>query len=340
MPLSNNYLIDNFSGTSTPNWTPREGVWSVANGEYRANFSDAVTQANNFIAKDLVFECDIMLGSNFDSGMTLRSVDGLDGYFILFRRGDNAIWVRDFHKELVIERANNVGIVANTWTRIRIIMIKDRLLVYYNNVQAPQIDMKTNTYDIRSNFFLRSWFNETAYRAMRLYELKDFYAETLDQLLLTKWIPYKGNFTIENERIRSAGDAIDLLIANTEDMSDFRLEASLRIDDNRDSGFMLRSSTGWNEDGFYVAFDARNSTCTIFDLTGMSSIHNNHATNLNISRMVFFHVTIICSGNSIQVFVNDAQIINTTSSRFSSGKVGIRSFHNQCDFDNIIIRKI
>ena len=192
-----------------------------------------------------------------------------------------------------------------------------------------------------AGLFLRSWNNETAYRAVRLYELKDFYEETFDQLLLTKWIPYCGNRSINNERISISGNELQIAIANTGDMSDFVIEADIRIDGNGDCGFVVRSDNVWNGDGYYIAFSAQDRSCFIWEHNGGQGVANRSATDLNIPRNVFHHVKIICYKEDILVYLNDmiTPIITAYSTTMRSGRIGIRSLNTACQFDNFSIKR-
>jgi hypothetical protein len=345
MSTSNNYLIDNFSPvTSMMNWERNPfSAWQMISNEFRCDGSAiAYASAAKFSAKDLVFECDIKVSPNYDAGVTIRSTDGEDGYFISVRPAENTIKVFDLPKNSLVLAEGNVTIAANEWKHLRVIMIKDRLLVYYDNMMLPIINFITNTYYLNDGLFLRSYFNQVAYRQVKVYEIKDFFMETLDKKLLTKWIPYKGGVSIVDDMISSPGSSINILTANTKDLNNFSIEADIKIDGNGDCGFMLRSFNVASEDGYYVGFNANEQRCYIYELNGGNGVTNREALNINITQSVFFHAQVICNGNNIFVYLNDDEtpIISATSTSFKTGKAGIRSYYVNSYFDNIRIYTI
>ena len=340
MSLSNNFLIDNFPSSSTLNWNPISGNWIIINGEYQTNgILEAITQASNFSAKDIVFECDLKLGLTGDAGISIRSTTGNNGYFITFRPGNNDIQVYDLPNLLAY--ANNAGIAANDWKHIRIIMSGNNLLVYYDDMNIPKIKLNDNIYTGSGGLFLRSWENQTSYRMVKMYELNNFFSDTNDKQLLTKWIPYKGEmFDIISERIYASGGT-HLSIANMDNIDDFILDAGIRFDSNDGCGFMLRTNDATLEDGYYVDFSPANSRIYIYELYGGNGVVNPEAINITISKYEFHHVRIICYKEDILVYFDNmlTPIITATCTTVLSGRIGIRSYGAECYFDNFTIKE-
>jgi len=94
------------------------------------------------------------------------------------------------------------------------------------------------------------------------------------------------------------------------------------------------------EDGYYIDFNVQNESCFIYELNGGNGVLNGSASNLNILKSVFFAVRIECNNDSIKVYLNNSIIISATSNSFDAGHIGIRSYGNECYFDNIKITKI
>jgi len=336
---SNNYLIDNFNNAS--NWQVIEGSWSIApNGVYTAGYNNAITGAINFTAKNLVFECEIDITAYGDAGVHILSYDSSNGLYLSFRPAENKLVLYDSEPFNIIASVNLT--ITSGWKRLRVIMLKDRFTAYYDNMQVPILDCITGIHLFHSfgKVFLRSYYNQASYRKLKIYELNTFNTDTFDQLLPTKWIPYKGDFTIDNGRLINTGGNMSTFIANSDYYDNFILEADLSIDGSGNCGFFIRNTDPINDVGYFISFSSASNQCTVYSQNGI--VEN---ASVTINTNVFHHIRIICSVYILIIYFNNMDMVSplliaNIGYNNPTGRFGVHTYYTPCKFDNVYIRSI
>jgi len=333
---SNNYLIDNFSNAS--NWQVATGTWSYSNGEYYTpGNSNAYTGTTVFTAYDIVFECDIQVSSTGDAGVQIRSSSssGTDGYYVSIRPAENALALFDVAAYKLTSVSCNI--TPNSWQRIRVIMIGNKLTAIYGKTQLTVLNYTHGAYE-SGRVFLRSYYNQTSYKNVKIYGLNMFNTDTFDQLLPTKWIPYKGDFTIDNERLINTGGNMSTFIANSDYYDNFILEADLSIDGSGNCGFFIRNTDPINDVGYFISFSSASNQCTIYNQNGSIG-----GASVAISTNVFHHIKIICFENHKYIYFNNMHtpiLVATNDNYYTTGRFGIHTYYTACKFDNITIKNL
>lgn len=212
---------DNFDDGNWDGWVIYNGGFYIQNGEFFITYSEgcsdfkAVQTATKF--SDFTYETNIQLNSNKDNAGVLFRVTNpsngvntyngyyagisAEGYVVLGKA--NGSWT-----EL---RKVATTVSGSKWHKLKVVAYKSNIKVYFDNMEAPIIDINDNSFS-QGSIGVRSWNTPVKYDNVSVKEYKVIDPSSVDKIKMSKKMNFKVRPNPSNGLINVdySGDISDL----------------------------------------------------------------------------------------------------------------------------------
>lgn len=188
--------------------------------------------------------------------------------------------------------------------------------------------------------FVSSVFQYSAKAAVNK-KIPDYFSDHFDKTIINdKWNVIEGPWRIDSGKLTVSQGAGYKAIANNTTVQDFTLETDLSLaDKNGDAGVLFRVNSAVpgadNVKGYYVGMTG-NGTGAVFLGRMNNSWNELKRSSVAINPNTAYHLKVSAVGNKIQVYLNDALVLEQIDSTFTSGSIGVRMYNSQPTYDNFM----
>ncbi len=332
---------DTFVDSGTGKWTVYDGTWEIVDGNYTVNAGPGYKSvANGTNYSSLTVEADVMASAGGDAGLIFRASnfvfgrDAYSGYYAgINTNGSVILWkTENGWTELA---ATPAEITPNTWHHIKVVASGILIQIYLTDMDTPKITVTDTSYSSGA-IGLKSF--QSASKFKNVTAKSTFYEDFKNGS--KSWDVIDGNWSVApGEYAVNSGPGYKSIAMDT-NFGDFTYEADVNIaTENGNSGLIFRgSSFGIGVDayfGYYAGLGSRESV--ILGLTNGSDWIPLSSTPMKIPTNTWLHMKVETAGSSIKVYVNNMVTpkIAVKDSTYSSGSIGVRSYHTKARFGTI-----
>ncbi|MEH7308756.1 family 16 glycoside hydrolase [Neobacillus drentensis] len=174
-------------------------------------------------------------------------------------------------------------------------------------------------------------------------KIPDYFADHFDKTIINdKWDVIEGPWGIDSSKLTVSKGAGYKAIVNNTTVEDFTLETDLSLaDKNGDAGVLFRVNSAVpgadNVKGYYVGMTA-NGTGSVFLGRMNNSWNELKRSAVTINPNTTYHLKVSAVGSKIQVYLNDALVLEQIDSTFTKGSIGVRMYNSLPTYDNFMAR--
>ncbi|MEH7333910.1 family 16 glycoside hydrolase [Neobacillus drentensis] len=172
-------------------------------------------------------------------------------------------------------------------------------------------------------------------------KIPDYFSDHFDKTIINdNWKIIEGPWGIDSGKLTVSKGAGYKAIVNNTTVQDFTMETDLSVaDKNGDAGVLFRVNSAVpgadNVKGYYVGLTA-NGTGSVF----LGRMNNNWTelkrSAVSINPNTSYHLKVSAVGSKIQVFLNDALVVEQNDSTYISGSIGVRVYNSLPTYDNFM----
>jgi AbrB family looped-hinge helix DNA binding protein len=328
---------DTFVDTGTGKWITYGGNWEIVDNYYKVNAGPGYKSvANGTNYSSLTVEADVM-ASGGDTGLIFRASnlvfgkDAYNGYYAgINANGSVVLWkAGDGWTQLA---ATPAKIAVDTWYHLKVTASGTLIRVYLNDMDTPMITVTDASYSSGA-IGLKTYFSASKFRNV---EARSTFFEDFDNGARS-WSEIDGSWSIINgEYVITSGPGYKSIATDT-NFGDFTYGFDINITAGEgNSGCIFRgNSFGIGVDayfGYYTGLDVRGNV--LLGLTNGSDWIPLASHPMPVPFKTWIHIKVEAVGSSIKVYVADMDTpcISVKDSTYTSGSIGLRSYHAKARF--------
>jgi AbrB family looped-hinge helix DNA binding protein len=328
---------DTFVDSGTGKWTPYGGTWEIVDGHYTVDAGPgykSVVNSTNY--SSFTIEADLMAKGG-DTGLIFRASnfafgrDIYNGYYAgIDTNGSVVLWKADNGWTQL--GASPTKIKESTWYHIKVVASGTLIQVYLTDMDTPKIMVTDTRYNCGA-IGLRTYNSTSKFKNLTAKSTfhDDFNHGT------KSWTAIEGNWSIVDGKYNvNAGSGFKSIATDT-NFDDFTYEVDVNIAGKEgDSGVIFRGSSFTvgvdSYFGYYAGLEVAGRV--VLGLTKDIGWITLSAVPMTIPTNAWIHMKVVAAGSSIKVYVTDMDTpkITLTDSTYSSGSIGLRTYHTKARF--------